>query len=147
MAKISKPVVLDDRQARTRAQLGRYGTDVAIWGKWFLSGSDFKRLSAVRRSSAATSAFRALQQPSSRRRRVSTTACGKSPCRPLDVGSRSFWSPAHQHRFSAYTPNEPISHKHAVGVSVRQETSMPRQRLRCVLGMLSSLEVKVLRST
>jgi hypothetical protein len=32
-AKISNPVVFDDRQARTRAQLGRYGTDVAKWGK------------------------------------------------------------------------------------------------------------------
>ena len=32
-AKVSKPVVFDDRQARTSAQLGRYGTDVAIWGK------------------------------------------------------------------------------------------------------------------
>ena len=32
-AKISNPVVFDDGQARTRAQLGRYGTDVAIWGK------------------------------------------------------------------------------------------------------------------
>ena len=32
-AKNSKPVVFDDRQARTRTQLGRYGTDVAIWGK------------------------------------------------------------------------------------------------------------------
>jgi hypothetical protein len=32
-AKISKPVVFDDRQGRTLAQLGRYGTDVAIWGK------------------------------------------------------------------------------------------------------------------
>ena len=90
-------------------------------GKWFLSGCDFKRLRAVRRSSATTSAFRARQQPSSRRRQVSTTACGKSPCRPLDVGSRSFWSPAHQHRLSAYHPNEPISHKHAVGVSVRKK--------------------------
>jgi hypothetical protein len=29
-AKISKPVVLDDRRARTGTQLGRYGTDVAI---------------------------------------------------------------------------------------------------------------------
>jgi hypothetical protein len=27
-AKISKPVVFDDRQARTRAQLRRYGTNV-----------------------------------------------------------------------------------------------------------------------
>ncbi len=25
--------VFDDGQARTRAQLGRYGTDIAIWGK------------------------------------------------------------------------------------------------------------------
>jgi hypothetical protein len=33
-AKISKPVVFDDRQARRRTQLGRYGTDVAIWGKY-----------------------------------------------------------------------------------------------------------------
>ncbi len=32
-AKISNPVVFDDGQARTRAQLGRYGTDIAIWGK------------------------------------------------------------------------------------------------------------------
>jgi hypothetical protein len=32
-AKISKPVVFDDRQARTRTQLARYGTDVAIWEK------------------------------------------------------------------------------------------------------------------
>jgi hypothetical protein len=31
--KILKPVVLDGRQARMHAQLGRYGTDVAIWGK------------------------------------------------------------------------------------------------------------------
>jgi len=26
-----------------------------------------------------------------------------------------------QHRLSAYHPNEPISHKHAVGVSVRKK--------------------------
>ena len=113
MAKISKPVVFDERQARTRAQLGRYGTDVAIWGRWFLSGCDFKRLRAVRRSSATTSAFRARQQPSSRRRQVSTTACGKSPCRPLDVASRSFWSPAHS---TAYRPIIQTS---------RSATSMP----------------------
>jgi hypothetical protein len=31
--KILKPVVLDGRQARMHAQLGRYGTDVARWGK------------------------------------------------------------------------------------------------------------------
>jgi hypothetical protein len=43
----------------------------------------------------------------------------------VDVGLRSFWSPAHQHRLSAYIgpciPNGLISHKHAVGVSVRKK--------------------------
>ena len=28
-----RPMFCDDRQPRARAQLGRYGTDVAIWGK------------------------------------------------------------------------------------------------------------------
>ena len=28
-----RPMFCDDRQLRARAQLGRYGTDVAIWGK------------------------------------------------------------------------------------------------------------------
>jgi hypothetical protein len=31
--KSSRPVVCDNRQTRTRAQLGRYGADVAIWGE------------------------------------------------------------------------------------------------------------------
>ena len=43
-------------------------------------------------------------------------------------------------------PEGPIRQP-AVGVSALQQASMPRERLRCVLGMLSSLEVKVLRST
>jgi len=44
-------------------------------------------------------------------------------------------------------PEGPIRHKHAVGVSALQQASMPRERLRCVPGMLSSLEVKVLHPT
>src|SRR5262249_1818805 len=39
----------------------------------FLSGCDYKRLRAVRRSPATTSAFRARQQPSGCRRQVSAT--------------------------------------------------------------------------
>jgi hypothetical protein len=43
----------------------------------------------------------------------------------VDVGLRSFWSAAQQHRLSAYIgpciPNGLISHKHAVGVSVRKK--------------------------
>jgi hypothetical protein len=52
---------------------------------------------------------------------------------PLDLGSKSFWSPAHQHRLSAYLTSDYISPLHskradqpegrkdAVGVSVRNE--------------------------
>jgi hypothetical protein len=43
----------------------------------FLSGCDFKRLRAVRTSPETTSAFRARQQPSSRRRQVSATGLRK----------------------------------------------------------------------
>jgi tetratricopeptide (TPR) repeat protein len=43
----------------------------------FFSRCDFKRLHAVRRSPATTSAFTARQQPSSRRRQVSATGLRK----------------------------------------------------------------------
>jgi len=32
----SRPVIFDDRQAQTHAQLVRYGTDVAKWGSRFV---------------------------------------------------------------------------------------------------------------
>ena len=62
--------------------------------------------------------------------------------------SRS-WSP------SSFHPRAPVDSfqarrpptRDAAGTVTPATTSMPRQRLRCVLGMLSSLEVKVLRST
>jgi hypothetical protein len=42
----------------------------------------------------------------------------------------------HQHRLSDYIgpsiPSGPIRHKHAVGVSARQQASMPRARLRSI---------------
>ena len=41
----------------------------------------------------------------------------------------------------------PATVEDAAGTPTAATTSMPRQRLRCVLGMLSSSEVEVLRST
>jgi hypothetical protein len=48
----------------------------------------------------------------------------------------------------ARAPGEPQSIKGAcVGGRARTRRLLPRERFRCVLGMLSSLEVKVLRPT
>jgi hypothetical protein len=46
-----------------------------------------------------------------------------------------------------YSFEAPADRKEAVGTPTPATNSMPRQRLRCVLGMLSSLEVKVLCPT
>jgi hypothetical protein len=46
-----------------------------------------------------------------------------------------------------YSFEAPADRKEVVGTPTPATNSMPRQRLRCVLGTLSSLEVKVLCPT
>jgi hypothetical protein len=100
----------------------------------FLSRCDFKRLRVVKRSRATTSTLRARQRTSSRRGQPSATGLRKVPMPPRGCWFRDRFG--HQHRLSDYIgqciPNEPTSHKHAVGLLVLQQASMPRQRLRSI---------------
>src|SRR5262249_14688674 len=103
----------------------------------FLSGCDYKRLRAVRRSPATTSAFRARQQPSSCRRQVSATGLRRVAMPPrgrwfeivLVSSSTAPLICLHRSMYSKRA-DQPQACRGSLGA---QEAPMPRQRLRSIL--------------
>src|SRR5207302_820078 len=83
-----------------------------------------------------------LAPPAPRATELRKVAMPVRGCSEIVLVAITAYPTASVRSFQAYLP--PTS---ADKLPALQQTSMPRQRLRCVLGMLSSLEVKVLRST
>ena len=115
-------MVCDNRQTRTRTQLGRYGTDVAIGESRFLSVCDFKRLGVAKRSPTTTFTLEAC---SSHRGQTRATELGKVAmllCGCFEIVLLDRLSDC----IGLFIPSVSATDRDASGLPVLQQASMPR---------------------